>query len=161
MPHGASRGSPRWTRSSLRSRNRRHLVVGFLRHCHSFRRTNTCCVLSYSLDSLDYSHHDFYGTALVLLKIKIFALTRRFSDCTSRRQWPLPIIFLLIPDGTWAFVLIFGLPPLTLSANPPRSHQVTLCISVVSCWRRKPDRWNHRILMVSLNRVFRGCLCRA
>ena len=75
----------------------------------------------------------FYSAAFVLFETVLFVLTLIKFLVALRGGWGrTPVVFLLVRDGTWAFILIFGSPPLltlTTFAHPPCFHPVTLCVN--------------------------------
>jgi hypothetical protein len=77
----------------------------------------------------------FYSAAFVSFESVLFILTLIKFLLALRGGWGrTPVVFLLVRDGTWAFILIFGSPPLpfslsTILAHLPHFHPVTLCIN--------------------------------
>ena len=57
-----------------------------------------------------------YSAAFVSFESVLFILTLIKFVVALRSGWGrTPVVFLLVRDGTWAFMLIFGSPPLPLS----------------------------------------------
>jgi hypothetical protein len=77
----------------------------------------------------------FYSAAFVSFEFVLFILTLIKFLVALRNGWGrTPVVFLLVRDGTWAFILIFGSPPLPFSVfhhccSPSPLHLVTLCIN--------------------------------
>lgn len=76
----------------------------------------------------------FYSAAFVSFESVLFILTLIKFLVALRSGWGrTPVVFLLVRDGTWAFILIFGSPLLpflsTILAHLPHFYPVTLCIN--------------------------------
>ena len=106
----------------------------------------------------------FYSAAFVSFESVLFILTLIKFIVALRSGWGrTPVVFLLVRDGTWAFVLIFGLPPLPFSvfhyscSHSPFPPSNSLHQRRVLCRRGRHSHCSHRIPVVALGRVFRGC----
>jgi hypothetical protein len=77
----------------------------------------------------------FYSAAFISFESVLFILTLIKFLVALRNGWGrTPVVFLLVRDGTWAFILIFGSRPLPFSfsiilAHLSHFHPVTLCIN--------------------------------
>ncbi len=62
----------------------------------------------------------FYSAAFISFESVLFILTLVKFLVALRSGWGrTPVVFLLVRDGTWAFFLIFGSPPLPFFCFPP------------------------------------------
>src|SRR5216683_6367870 len=100
-----------------------------------------------------------YSAAFVAFETILFVLTLVKFLIALRDGWGrTPVVYLLVRDGTWAFMLIFGPLPCFLSyfhvphLLPPPSDPLRQ--RGVLSRRRKFAHCSHRIPVVALNRVF-------
>lgn len=99
-----------------------------------------------------------YSAAFVSFESVLFILTLIKFLVALRSGWGrTPVLFLLVRDGTWAFILIFGSPSLPISIpHHPCSPSALPCSDSlhqrrVLCRRGKHSHCSHRIPVVALD----------